>query len=488
MAHAVLAALFLVACAQGPENAAVINAGDSRQPADSGEDESAEPEECVSVVVVGGGPAGLAFASEQPSVVFEARGVVGGDLLKSGSLGFFVGIPEQAASGFSDSIELAVKDWPALTGSEATEDTLAFLEANLGVYERLQDLGLPLMCAWSDPWLSRERYYGVGGGGEAVISALLDDLDPGSEIRLSTPVDSIVVEQHRARGIMVGGSFIEARHVVVATGGYGSRADLLGPLVDNPDGAWSACGTDSGGNGIAVDWARAGGWDLRSLESVGWFWDFLPVADQQGRLVGARGDDWIWVDQAGARFIDETSTWSMSVSSALRARAPVWGIITRTALEDLIPKNDETMFQETLARGELLHCADDLSSLAARVGVDAAGLGATLDEIATLRAAGLGDAFGRTSSEMPDLQGELCAFLPGQMAGKTFGGVAVDASGRVLDAKGQVIEGLWAIGEAAGMSSPGMAGRSGLDGAMTAVLWSGWRSGAAVRAELDGGE
>ena len=81
------------------------------------------------------------------------------------------------------------------------------------------------------------------------------------------------------------------------------------------------------------------------------------------------------------------------------------------------------------------------------------------------------------------LAGELCAFQPGQTAGKTFGGIAVDEDGRALDAAGAVVDGLWVVGEAAGMAAPGLGGSSGFDGSLTAVVWSGWRAGAAIRAE-----
>ena len=66
------------------------------------------------------------------------------------------------------------------------------------------------------------------------------------------------------------------------------------------------------------------------------------------------------------------------------------------------------------------------------------------------------------------------------MASKNFGGLAVDADGRVLDAGGAVVPGLWAVGEAAGMAVPGMGGEWGFDGSLSAVIWSGWRTAAAI--------
>jgi len=78
-------------------------------------------------------------------------------------------------------------------------------------------------------------------------------------------------------------------------------------------------------------------------------------------------------------------------------------------------------------------------------------------------------------------EGVPCAFMSGQRAEKSFGGLAVDDEGGVLDADGERVEGLWAVGEAAGMLAPGVGGTSGWDGSLTAVVWSGWRVGASIQ-------
>jgi predicted oxidoreductase len=54
--------------------------------------------------------------------------------------------------------------------------------------------------------------------------------------------------------------------------------------------------------------------------------------------------------------------------------------------------------------------------------------------------------------------------------------------GQVLDGSGEVVEGLYAVGEAAGMYVPGFAGRSGIDGSLSAVVWSGWRTADVIEA------
>jgi predicted oxidoreductase len=59
--------------------------------------------------------------------------------------------------------------------------------------------------------------------------------------------------------------------------------------------------------------------------------------------------------------------------------------------------------------------------------------------------------------------------------------LAIDDEGGVLDAEGHHVNGLWAVGEAAGMLAPGVGGDSGWVGSLTAVVWSDWRVGHSIR-------
>ena len=67
-------------------------------------------------------------------------------------------------------------------------------------------------------------------------------------------------------------------------------------------------------------------------------------------------------------------------------------------------------------------------------------------------------------------------------AAKAFGGAELDPDGRVLDENGEVIEGLWAAGEAAGMLGT-EAVSEGFSGSVTACYLTGQVAGQNAAAE-----
>ena len=64
---------------------------------------------------------------------------------------------------------------------------------------------------------------------------------------------------------------------------------------------------------------------------------------------------------------------------------------------------------------------------------------------------------------------------------KSLGGIMTDLACRALDADGQPIEGLYAVGEAAGFGGGGMNGKRGLEGTVLGgCLFSGRIAGKAA--------
>ncbi len=442
-------------------------------------------------IIVGGGPSGLAVAGEVGgALLLEATGGLGG---RNGlSSQFLVGTDEQRAIGFDDDPAVAAADWPLLTGSEATTDTLAFFEGTQLVYERWQAMGYTFEVDRVGIALleNHPRNHFVGGRelppGEALIAAVR----PDNEIRLSTPADRIVVEDGRVVAVEAAGATLCTGIAVVATGGYAANLEVLAEVAENPEGAWGGTVEAVPPAGRAIEWARAGGWGTAALEDVGWFRRSLGVAGADGRPLEPVLADvvpWIWTGPGGARFVDETVVNSVTLSTPYRAHAPVWGFGPRGSLEAGLPDPvDHDAFIAAVAQGERVVCGVDPRDVANAVGVDPDGLAATLAEVIRLWNTPETDAFGRVGHTFPPfVGGEICAFLPGQVASKTFGGVTVDAHGQALDTEGVPIEGLYVVGEAAGMAAPHLGGRSGFDGSVSAVLWSGWRTGAWIAASLD---
>ena len=77
--------------------------------------------------------------------------------------------------------------------------------------------------------------------------------------------------------------------------------------------------------------------------------------------------------------------------------------------------------------------------------------------------------------------GPLLAVRLQVLTRKTLGGVHTDTTGRVLDANGETIGGLYAAGEAAGFGGGGLHGRRALEGTfLGGCLYSGRVVGASI--------
>ncbi|MBV7295499.1 FAD-binding dehydrogenase [Corynebacterium sp. TAE3-ERU12] len=74
--------------------------------------------------------------------------------------------------------------------------------------------------------------------------------------------------------------------------------------------------------------------------------------------------------------------------------------------------------------------------------------------------------------------GPLIAVRLRMLTRKTLGGIETDLEGRVLGADGQVVDGLWAAGEATGFGGGGMHGNNALEGTfLGGCVFSGMRAG-----------
>lgn len=431
-------------------------------------------------IVIGAGPSGLAVAMDLgEALVLEAADVTGGRARWAGGFLFMVGTEEQAAIGTVDSPELAEAEWEALTGAEATQATHAFLAATDGVRDRLVGMGLTLRLDRPEPVSRRLRLHAPTTLGLGLVETLAAHLPAGVEVRLSTPVHGLVFVNGKAAGVRTDDGWIGADTVIVASGGFVDRADLVELHTGWAAGTWRM-GEDRDADGAAIDWAQEAGLGTARLDAMGAYRDVLGVAGADGgamRLPASTGYPWVWVDSTGTRFVDESATWSLLLSGLADSRSNVWAVTTYESISIGVAAEDLA----ALVPGDAWRCADDLASLAADIGVDAAALEQTMATVADVRARRGPDPLGRSFSTFTMVAGTPCAFRPGNIAAKNFGGLAVDPEGRVLDAAGATVPGLWAVGEAAGMGVPGMGGAWGFDGSLSAVLWSGWRTAAAIQ-------
>ena len=425
------------------------------------------------VIVVGAGVAGLACAGVlDDAIVFEADPQVGGRALWSGGAMHFVGVPGQ--DGPDGDVAQAAADWEAITGEPADEATLRYLDASADIHARLAALGVRWTTLEREPRTGRRRVLMLEDGGPGLVAGLESAVGSGVDLRLETRVDGLLRDGDRVLGVRVGDTEVRGRAVVIASGGYAGDVATLEGVAHSE--AWEP--TSQGGAGDALAWAREGDLTTHRLDAVGWYLRRMPIPDGAGGLVKVRADGvtpWIGVDRDGARFCDESQTWSVTTAGPWRTAPGARAIAPYDALRAAIPAEQAALFDDAVRADARVRCRADARTLATHEGIDPTGLETTLAAIRPTGNADALDDLGRRLGTHPVWTGTLCAFSPGEIAAKAFGGLSVDAQGHARDAQtGAPLRNLYAIGEAAGMASPGMGGRWGFDGSLSAVTWSGW--------------
>lgn len=337
---------------------------------------------------------------------------------------------------------------------------------------------------------------------------------------------------------------VAADAVVVATGGIGANHDLvratwpasagamparmLSGVPDHVDGSGIAAARDAGAavvhagrmwhypEGITNHspvWSRHG---IRILPGPSSLWldadgNRLPVPlfpgfDSLGALqhITNRGDDHSWF------VLDKTILGSEFALSGSEQNPDLTGKDVRLLLQRVLPGAVGPV-ERFAAESEEFLWADTPHELAARMnalsGTDridpdalertiverdrqvSAGLGKDLQVVATAQARRyVVDKLIRVAKPhrlLDPAHGPLLAVRLSVLTRKTLGGVHTDLEGRTLRADGEVLPGLWAVGEAAGFGGGGVHGHRALEGTfLGGCLFSGRTVGRALGATL----
>ena len=435
---------------------------------------SGELAESSTPVIIGGGFAGLAAAIELgDAILLEASTALGGRGATEGNRRCrFVGTPAQEAVGEESSAAATFADWERVTGTPGTAETLAFLEASASVKARLEELGFAFDRPDNDFVTGRLELFRTLEEGPLLAQRFEASLPPGVDVRLGVAATGLTFDERGISGVETAAGVISTRRVLIASGGIAGRADVVASVSLWPLDTLTLANHPS--EGWAFDLAQSLCLPLDSTSAIG---------AMSGRL-GGMGDGAagtflgdtpvIWVGADGARFAMEGITGSVESETVWAAHAPAHVLTTAEAVRAGAAAGREDEFVAAL------RCYDSFNALAAAEGIDPAGVQQSLEEVERYRA-GDPDPFGRASNLFPDLSGTPCAAEPGRVPQKTFGGLRVDSRGRALTAEGEIVQGLWVAGEAAGMAAPGLGGLYGFDGSLSAVVWGAWRAAAAMK-------
>lgn len=436
------------------------------------------------LVIVGGGPAGLAAAATASelglrTVLIEKASRLGGQLHVSAGRFSAAGTRVQRRRGIEDDPELHLRDIVNLGHARANLDLLRrALEAAPEAVDWLDGLGFPFhpdapsVITYHEPYSRARTYWGETGdrpGGIAIHDlfadgALLDGVDVRLETRLTAIHSQVAASGRRVTGVgtegPTGRGTIEAANVILATGGYAADRELVARFhPDHPD-SLTACADVASGDAhrLLLDLGVPMTHGDTYVPSMGLIADpgrpgfAVSLPESQIIVDVAERMPWeIWINVEGERFMAEDEP-SASRREQLLLGQPgqtmvvVWDesiareappVLRGSAVSDPIDETDHPW----------LISAPTLEDLAAKCGVPARALAATIGDYNDPSP----DRFGRQHRPRP-------IRVPPYRAVRCVGGLLVSWAGPTVDHRlrpvteaGEPLDGLYAVGELLGM-------------------------------------
>jgi len=410
------------------------------------------------VVIVGSGGAGLAAAIQAHDegarvVIIEKMPTIGGNTIKA-SVGMNAAETRfQKLKGIEDSKELFYEE--TLKGGQFKNNPVLlreFVDLAPEAIEWLADKGIELNDITITGGMSIDRTHrpadrsAVGG---FLISGLVKNINSRNiEVLLETSVAEILYENGAVAGVKVVDEYndsriLNAKSVIVATGGFSANRELVVKYRPELDGFVTTNHKGATGSGIAMlEKIGAGTVDMGEIQ-------IHPTVEQTTSYLvseSIRGGGAILVSQAGKRFYNEMETRD-KVSAQIIAlpEKSAWIVF-----DEQVRMNNKAA-DEYIAKGFVIS-APTVAELAVKLNMsEHHTLEATLARYNNFVIMQKDEDFGRqTALRHPLSEAPFYAIRVAPGVHHTMGGVTIDTTTAVLDSQKQVINGAWACGEVVG--------------------------------------
>lgn len=295
--------------------------------------------------------------------------------------------------------------------------------------------------------------------GPALVGALLEgSLRLGVDVRVSAPAVELVTDDSGVTGVVVevGGvkhTVRASKGVLLASGGYESSDEVTKKYLDAPFGTQVS---PRGHNGIAIQLAQEVGADLTGMDDAWWMPGVqLPGEELEGQplsrvFLGERAlPHSIMVNTKGERFANEALAYDQF--GQIMREPDKTGQLPNATAWLIFDQNywDKFGIFGVTPGGEVpdyLYQADNLSGLAAQIGVDELGLLRTVDKFNpeaakardpefdrgdTLFDRYFGAYYPRLGKASPDVQLPAFTAMARGFIGKVVGPIAAKLAGRV---------------------------------------------------------
>jgi fumarate reductase flavoprotein subunit len=436
------------------------------------------------VVVIGSGVSGLAAALTLAEggakvVVFEKERSLGG------TSNFYHGT-------FAVESDMQRKRYITYTRDQAFKNIMEYshwranprlvrviVNESAATIRWLQNAGVEFTEATINIPDAPRTYHLIKGRGEAVVKALVSKArELGATIIPETPVKRILKAGERITGVIVEGDDedvqVATKAVIIASGGYANNKEWIKKYsgFDLDVNLFPMGNVDKTGDGIRMAFeigAADEGLGVLELVRSG---PMGPEFDMGMHLESPVVQPDLWVNNKGERFCDESVTYDDAAVGNANARQEgeyTFSIFDTSIKQQLIERGiDKAMIMDFPPGSKTTELdrelemvrnskstevveADSLEELAEKMGVDPQVFKATVEEYNNYCEKGHDELFAKDTKYLrPILGPKFYAIKARTIFLGTMGGIKINHNMEVIDKKGNVIPGLYAVGYDAG--------------------------------------
>jgi fumarate reductase flavoprotein subunit len=284
--------------------------------------------------------------------------------------------------------------------------------------------------------------------GSYMIPLLQENCDKaGVQTLLNTTATELLTDANGAVvGVKATGSTgetitVNAKAVVLTTGGFGANLDMVTEYKPELKGFMTT--NAAGAQGQGIEMATAVGADTVDMDQI----QIHPTVEANTAALiteGLRGDGAILINEEGQRFIDEVGTRDVVSAAEIAQTGSYSWLVVDQAMVDA-----SSVIQGYIKKGYTVTGAT-YEELGKAMGVDAAAFAETMEKWNGYVEAKNDPDFGRTSFANPLNTAPYYAVKVTAGVHHTMGGLKINANTEVLNEKGEVIPGLFAAGEVTG--------------------------------------
>ena len=359
-------------------------------------------------------------------------------------------------TGYFDSVELMELD--TMIGGKGINDpelVETLCENSADAIDWLDEHGITLHNVSSFGGASVKRIHRpVNAEGKTVsvgsymIPLLQENCEKaGVKMMLDTTATEILTDANGAAvGVKATGASgetvtVNAKAVVLATGGFGANLDMVVKYKPELKGFMTTNAPGIQGQGIEM--AQAIGAATVDMDQI----QIHPTVEANTAALiteGLRGDGAVLINAEGKRFIDEVGTRDVVSAAEIAQTGSYSWLVVDQAMVD-----NSSVIQGYIKKGYTVTGAT-YEELAKAMGVDAAAFAETMEKWNGYVEAKNDPDFGRTSFANPLNTAPYYAVKVTAGVHHTMGGLKINANTEVLNEKGEVIPGLFAAGEVTG--------------------------------------